>query len=63
KNSGFVFGWSCLLREKDICSAITNTKTSAYFIPECDLMKLFQRDDAFEGKFYQRLLLLVGRQL
>jgi len=32
KNSGFVFGWSCLLREKDICSSITNTKTSAYFI-------------------------------
>lgn len=63
KNSGFVFGWSCLLKEKDICSAITNTKTSAYFIPECDLMKLFQRDDAFEGQFYQRLLWLMGNQL
>ncbi|MEP5434607.1 MAG: cyclic nucleotide-binding domain-containing protein, partial [Flavobacteriaceae bacterium] len=63
KNSGFVFGWSCLLREKDICSAITNTKTSAYFIPECDLMKLFQRDDTFEGQFYQRLLWLMGNQL
>lgn len=63
KNSGFVFGWSCLLKEKDICSAITQTKTSAYFIPECDLMKLFQRDDAFEGQFYQRLLWLMGNQL
>ncbi|MDF4201752.1 cyclic nucleotide-binding domain-containing protein [Maribacter sp. SA7] len=63
KNSGFVFGWSCLLKKKDICSAITNTKTSAYFIPECDLMKLFQKDDAFEGQFYQRLLWLMGNQL
>ncbi|MDO1513188.1 cyclic nucleotide-binding domain-containing protein [Maribacter confluentis] len=63
KNSGFVFGWSCLLKEKDICSAITNTKTSAYFIPEGDLMKLFQQDDIFEGQFYQRLLWLIGNQL
>ncbi|MEP2281185.1 GDSL-type esterase/lipase family protein [Maribacter sp.] len=63
KNSGFVFGWSCLLKKKDICPAITNTKTSAYFIPECDLMKLFQKDDAFEGQFYQRLLWLMGNQL
>ena len=63
KNSGFVFGWSCLLREKDICSAITNTKTSAYFIPEGELIKLFQIDDAFEGQFYKRLLWLMVNQL
>ncbi|MDF4220993.1 cyclic nucleotide-binding domain-containing protein [Maribacter sp. M208] len=63
KNSGFVFGWSCLLKEKDICSAITNTKTSAYFIPEGDLMKLFKDDDVFEGQFFKRLLWLMGNQL
>jgi len=63
KNSGFVFGWSCLLKEKDICSAITNTKTSAYFIPDGELIKLFRDDDVFEGQFFQRLLWLMGNQL
>tara|TARA_R110000764_G_scaffold40951_2_gene91667 strand:+ start:2451 stop:5033 length:2583 start_codon:yes stop_codon:yes gene_type:complete len=63
KNAGFVFGWSCLLKEKDICSAITNTKTSAYFIPDGELMKLFRKDDAFEGQFFKRLLWLMGNQL
>ena len=63
KNSGFIFGWSCLLKEKDTCSAITSTKTSAYFIPQNDLMRFFKEDDAFEGQFFQRLLWLMGNQL
>ena len=63
KNPGFIFGWSCLLQEKDICSAITRTKTSAYFIPDHDLKQLFQKDDVFEGVFFQRLIWLMGNQL
>jgi len=63
KNPGFIFGWSCLLNEKDICSAITRTKTSIYFIPNHDLRQLFQNDDVFEGVFFQRLIWLMGNQL
>ena len=63
KNSGFIFGWSCLLNEKDSCSAITRTKTSAYFINEHDLVALFHKDDVFEGQFFQRLIWLMGNQL
>ena len=63
KNSGFVFGWSCLLKQKDSCSAITRTRTSAYFIHDHDLMGLFQKDDQFEGHFFQRLIWLMGNQL
>ncbi|MBU2946671.1 GDSL-type esterase/lipase family protein [Zobellia uliginosa] len=63
KNSGFVFGWSCLLKQKDSCSAITRTRTSAYFIHDHDLMKLFHKDDQFEGLFFKRLIWLMGNQL
>ena len=63
KNPGFIFGWSCLLQEKDICSAITHTKTSAYFIHDHDLKQLFDNDDVFEGIFFQRLIWLMGNQL
>ncbi|WP_299251710.1 cyclic nucleotide-binding domain-containing protein [uncultured Aquimarina sp.] len=63
KNSGFIFGWSCLLKENDICSAATSTKTSAYFIPEEELLKLFAKDKVFEGLFYNRLLWLMGNQI
>ncbi|MBQ4913709.1 cyclic nucleotide-binding domain-containing protein [Maribacter sp. MMG018] len=63
KNSGFIFGWSSLLEEKDICSAITTQKTSAYFIPQRDLIRLFVRDKAFETLFYEKLLWLMGNQM
>lgn len=63
KNKGFIFGWSCLLKERDTCSAITSTKTSAYFIAEGDLLTLFSMDKVFEGQFYHRLLWLMGNQI
>ncbi len=62
-NTGFILGWSCLLKENDICSAETSTKTSAYFIPEGQLRKLFANDAIFEKQFYRRLLWLVGNQI
>ncbi len=63
KNTGFIFGWSCLLKENDICSAEASIKTSAYFIPEEELLQIFANDIVFEGKFHNRLLWLVGNQI
>jgi lysophospholipase L1-like esterase/CRP-like cAMP-binding protein len=63
KNTGFIFGWSCLLKETDTCSAITSTKTSAYFIAEDDLSSILREDVVFEGQFYHRLLWLIGNQI
>lgn len=63
ENSGFIFGWSVLLGERDICSAITTTKTSAYFIPQSDLKLLFEKDKDFEKEFFRLLLWLMGNQL
>lgn len=63
KNSGFIFGWSALLGEKDICSAITTTKTSAYFISQTDIQLLFEKDKEFEREFFRLLLWLMGNQL
>ena len=63
KNSGFIFGWSSLLGGKDICSAITASKTSAYFIPQCEFFNLFNVDRGFEKEFFKLLLWLMGNQL
>lgn len=63
KNSGFIYGWSSLLGEKDICSAITTTKTSAYFIPQLEFAQLFDSDKSFEKQFFKQLLWLMGNQL
>lgn len=63
KNSGFIFGWSSLLVEKDICSAITTTKTSAYFIPQSGFQQLFDIDRTFERQFFKQLLWLMGNQM
>lgn len=63
RDTGFIFGWSCFLGDKDICSATTETKTAIYFIPRNELMSLFTVDTAFEKKFYRQLLWLIGNQI
>ena len=62
-NPGFIFGWSCAIGEKDICSAVTTHKTSLYFIHQRDLLTLLQADDRFARRFYMRLIWLMGNQI
>ena len=62
-NPGFIFGWSCAIGEKDICSAVTTQKTSIYFIHQKDLMVLLQKDSKFAHRFLMRLLWLMGNQI
>jgi len=62
-NAGFIFGWSCILGEKDICNAMTTEKTALYFIPFRDLKKLFEKEPAFEFQFHLQLTWLIGNQL
>ncbi|MDT0608300.1 cyclic nucleotide-binding domain-containing protein [Croceitalea rosinachiae] len=62
-NSGFIFGWSSLIGEKDICSAMTTKKTATYFIPFKGFLELFSADKSFERQFHKRLLWLIGNQI
>ncbi|MEC7769667.1 MAG: cyclic nucleotide-binding domain-containing protein [Bacteroidota bacterium] len=62
-NPGFIFGWSCAMREKDICSAVTTQKTSIYFIHQKDLLQLLGKCPFFAHKFFMRLLWLMGNQI
>lgn len=62
-NAGFIFGWSCFLGEKDICSAMTTQKTAVYFIPHHNLDELFQKDTAFEQQFHQQFTWLINNQM
>ncbi len=62
-NPGFIFGWSCALGEKDICSAVTTQKTSIYFIHQKDLLQLLDDCTVFAQKFLMRLLWLMGNQI
>lgn len=62
-NSGFIFGWSCTMGEKDICSAVTTQKTSLYFIHQKDLLSLLHKDKLFAQNFFMRLLWLMGNQI
>ncbi|MDT0540263.1 cyclic nucleotide-binding domain-containing protein [Croceitalea sp. P059] len=62
-NAGFIFGWSSLIDEKDICSAITTKKTAVYFIDYKDFSILIKDEPSFEEQFYKRLLWLIGNQI
>ncbi len=62
-NPGFIFGWSCTMGESDICSAVTTQKTSVYFIHQKDLQVLLENNPKFMGRFYMRLLWLIGNQM
>ena len=60
---GFIFGWSCFLDKKDICNALTTHKTAVYFVPYCELSKLFRSEREFEEHFYRRLIWLMTNQM
>ena len=60
---GFIFGWSGLMGEKDICSAITSQKTAVYFVSRKDCLALLQKNTEFGSQFYTRLLWLIGNQI
>nr|WP_297782963.1 cyclic nucleotide-binding domain-containing protein [uncultured Allomuricauda sp.] len=62
-NPGFIFGWSCAMGEKDICSAVTTQKTSIYFIHQKDLLQLLDKCSVFAHNFFMRLLWLMGNQI
>ncbi|MCK0162167.1 cyclic nucleotide-binding domain-containing protein [Allomuricauda sp. F6463D] len=62
-NPGFIFGWSCSMGEKDICSAVTTQKTSIYFIHQKDLLQLLDKCSVFEQNFFMRLLWLMSNQI
>jgi lysophospholipase L1-like esterase/CRP-like cAMP-binding protein len=62
-NPGFIFGWSCAMGEKDICSAVTTQKTSIYFIHQKDLLQLLNTCSVFAHTFFMRLLWLMGNQI
>ncbi|WP_235856475.1 cyclic nucleotide-binding domain-containing protein [Flagellimonas oceanensis] len=62
-NPGFIFGWSCTMGEKDICSAVTTQKTSIYFIHQKDLLHLLDKCSVFAHNFFMRLLWLMGNQI
>lgn len=62
-NPGFIFGWSCTMGEKDICSALTTQKSSVYFIHQKDLLDLLSCDVKFARRFFMRLLWLMGNQI
>ena len=62
-DSGFIFGWSCFLAEKDICTAMTHVKSSIYFISLDELKAVFELDTYFENQFYRQLLWLMGNQI
>ncbi|MEM9895655.1 MAG: cyclic nucleotide-binding domain-containing protein [Bacteroidota bacterium] len=60
---GFIFGWSSLLNESELCEAITTTKTSIYFLDKERLFALFTTDKGLSGNFYFRLIWLIGNHL
>lgn len=62
-NPGFIFGWSCAMGEKDICSAVTTQKTSIYFIHQMDLLQLLDKCSVFAHNFFMRLFWLMGNQI
>lgn len=62
-NSGFIFGWSGLIDERDVSSAVTAQKTSAYFIPHTPVLELLQSDFEFGKAFFLRLVWLIGNQI
>lgn len=60
---GFIFGWSSLIGEQDICTARSTHKTSVYFIPKSKLEALFSTEATLATHFYLHLIWLVGNQL
>lgn len=59
---GYIFGWSALYGENDICRASTEHKTSVYFIPIKKLLTLIEDTD-FGIDFYKMVIWLLGNQL
>ena len=59
---GYIFGWSSIYGEVDVCRASTEHKTSVYFIPIEKLMPLIE-DTAFGIDFYKMVIWLLGNQL
>ncbi|MGB5942142.1 MAG: GDSL-type esterase/lipase family protein [Leeuwenhoekiella sp.] len=62
-SSGFIFGWSSLIGQRDICNAVTTAKSAVYFIGYQDILQLLENDVRFARKFYLRLLWLIGNQV
>ncbi|QNL48217.1 cyclic nucleotide-binding domain-containing protein [Olivibacter sp. SDN3] len=62
-DQGFIFGWPCMIAEKEICTAYVVRRTSTYFIENTRLNSLLKSDNSFALRFYTRLNWLVDNHI
>lgn len=62
-NRGFILGWSGVLDQKNLISAIVKSPSEIYYLPQAALKAVFAEDVQFAVKFHSRILWLITNQL
>lgn len=60
---GFVFGWSSLIDQQDICSAITLHKSSVYLVSKESFENILNESPGLHKDLLLNLVWLIGNQL